>query len=152
MYLRFHPYKQASLKNNGVENLKPRYYEPYKVIQKIGEVAYELELPEGSKIHNVFHFSCLKKYIGQKVVISDTLPPLDDEGQLTLIPEKGFEDKGEKIEEQNNQIILGAMEGSTKWRCRMERGEYFTEYKYEIDWVQPILGGEDCNVPIQIIA
>ena len=27
---------------------------------------------------------------------------------------KGFEDKGEKIEEQNNQRILGAMEGSTK--------------------------------------
>ena len=61
---------------------------PRRVIWKIGEVAYELELPEGSKIHNVFHVSCVKKYIGQKIVISNTLPPLDDQGQLTLIPEK----------------------------------------------------------------
>ena len=99
MYLRLHPYKQTSLKRNGAEKLKPRDYGPYKVIWKIGEVAYELELPEGSKIYNVFHVSCLKKYIGQQIVISDTLPPLDDEGHLTLLPENGFEDKGEKIEE-----------------------------------------------------
>ena len=79
VYLRLHPYKKTSLKRNGAENPKPRYYGPYKVIQKIGEVAYELELLEGSKIHNVFHVYCLKK-----VVILDTLPPLDDEGQLIL--------------------------------------------------------------------
>ena len=65
---------------------------------------------------------------------------------------KSFENKGEKIEEQNNQRILGAMEGSTKWRCHMGRGEYFAASKSEIAWVQAILGGEDCNVPIQIIA
>ena len=104
----------------------------HKVIQKIGELTYVLELLEGSKIHNVFHVSCLKKAIGQQIFISYTLPPLDDEGQLTLIPKKSFEDKGEKIEEQNNQRILGAMERSTKWICHMGRGEYFVAYKYEI--------------------
>ena len=70
LYLRLQPYKQTSLKKNGEENLKPRYYGPYKVVRNIGEVAYELELPEGSKIHNVFHVSCLKKYLGQKIVTS----------------------------------------------------------------------------------
>ena len=88
VYFRFHPYKRTSLKRNGAEKINPRYYGPYKVIQKIGEVAYELELPKGSKIHNLFHVSCLNKYTGQQIVILDTLPPLDDEGQLTLIPEK----------------------------------------------------------------
>ena len=60
------------------------------MIRKVGDVAYELELPMGSKIHNVFHVSCLKKIIGQHISVSDTLPPLDDEGQLVLIPEKIF--------------------------------------------------------------
>ena len=49
---------------------------------------------------------------------------------------KGFEDKGEKIEEQDNQRILGAMEESTKWRCHMGRGECFAASKYEIAWGQ----------------
>ena len=51
VYFRFHPYKHTSLKNNGAKKIKPRYYGPYKVIRKIGQVAYELELLEGSKIH-----------------------------------------------------------------------------------------------------
>ena len=42
----------------------------------------------GRKIHNVFHVSCLNKVIGKHISVSYTLPPLDDEGQLVLIPEK----------------------------------------------------------------
>jgi hypothetical protein len=73
------------LKRSGAEKLKPRFYGPYRVIRRVGEVAYELELPEGSKIHNVFHVSCLKKAVGQQVSISEELPPLDEEGQLELV-------------------------------------------------------------------
>ena len=51
-------------------------------------MAYELELPEGSKIHNVFHVYCIKKDIGHKNFTSEILPPLDDEGRLTLVPKK----------------------------------------------------------------
>jgi hypothetical protein len=58
------------------------------VIRRVGEVAYELELPEGIRIHNVFHVSCLEKALGQQVVSSTDLPPLDEEDHLILIPEK----------------------------------------------------------------
>jgi hypothetical protein len=91
VFLRLQPYRQSSLKKSGAEKLKPCFYGPYRVVQRVGEVAYELELPEGSKIHNVFHVSCLKKALGQQVTTSTELPPLDEEGQLVLVPEEVLE-------------------------------------------------------------
>ncbi|GKD27126.1 putative reverse transcriptase domain-containing protein [Tanacetum coccineum] len=42
--------------------LNPRYVGPLKVLGKVGEVAYKLELPEElSRVHNTFHVSNLKK-------------------------------------------------------------------------------------------
>jgi hypothetical protein len=58
------------------------------VIHKVGEVAYELELSKGSKIHNVFHVSCLKKDLGQQVTTFPELPSLDEEGQIVLVLEE----------------------------------------------------------------
>ena len=69
MFLRRQPYKQMSLKNTKKDNkLSPKYYSPYKVLKKIGSMAYKLELPTSSRVHLVFHVSYLKK------VISDKLP------------------------------------------------------------------------------
>ncbi|GJY91796.1 putative nucleotidyltransferase, ribonuclease H [Tanacetum coccineum] len=42
--------------------LNPRYVGPFKVLGKVGEVAYKLELPEElSRVHNTFHVSNQKK-------------------------------------------------------------------------------------------
>ncbi|GJZ28588.1 putative reverse transcriptase domain-containing protein [Tanacetum coccineum] len=42
--------------------LNPRYVGPFKVLKKVGAVAYKLELPqELSRVHNMFHVSNLKK-------------------------------------------------------------------------------------------
>ena len=65
VYLRLQPYKKSSIKKNKTKKLKPCFYGPYKVIKRIGEVAYELELPSYSQIHNVFHVSRLKKVLKQ---------------------------------------------------------------------------------------
>ncbi|GJT32719.1 hypothetical protein Tco_0923138 [Tanacetum coccineum] len=42
--------------------LNPRYVGPFKVLEKVGSVAYKLELPEElSRVHNMFYVSNLKK-------------------------------------------------------------------------------------------
>nr|GFD40883.1 putative reverse transcriptase domain-containing protein [Tanacetum cinerariifolium] len=42
--------------------LNPRYVGPFKVLAKVGKVAYKLELPqELSRVHHTFHVSNLKK-------------------------------------------------------------------------------------------
>ncbi|GJR05357.1 hypothetical protein Tco_0528341 [Tanacetum coccineum] len=47
--------------------LNPRYVGPFKVLEKVGSVAYKLELPqELSRVHNTFHVSNLKKYYADK--------------------------------------------------------------------------------------
>jgi hypothetical protein len=85
--LRLQPYKQMSLKQAKKDNkLSLKYYGPYKVLQKIGTMAYKLELPASSQVHPVFHVSFLKKVIGNKILVQTILPELDDEGKIILEP------------------------------------------------------------------
>ncbi|KAI3742464.1 hypothetical protein L1987_60147 [Smallanthus sonchifolius] len=47
--------------------LNPRYVGPFKIVKRIGPVAYQLDLPEGlSGVHNVFHISNLKKCLADE--------------------------------------------------------------------------------------
>ncbi|WMV32722.1 hypothetical protein MTR67_026107 [Solanum verrucosum] len=51
--------------------LSPRYIGPYKIIRRVGQVAYELELPqELSAVHPVFHVSMLRKCVGDPSYIT----------------------------------------------------------------------------------
>lgn len=57
VYLWLQTYRHNSLVMRRNLKLSPRFYGPYKILQKMGQAAYKLELPTNSKIHPV---SCIK--------------------------------------------------------------------------------------------
>ena len=63
VFLKISPWKGViRFQNRG--KLSPRHIGPFPIIERIGPVAYRLELSPGlEKIHDIFHVSILKKYM-----------------------------------------------------------------------------------------
>ena len=106
VFLRLQPYKQTSLKDKGHQKLSPKFYGPYQILQRIGQVAYKLALPAHSKIHPVFHVSCLKKVVGQNCRIQTKLPELDEEGSIWLHPEAVLSTRERQLRQRTIKEVL----------------------------------------------
>ncbi|KAA8540964.1 hypothetical protein F0562_024898 [Nyssa sinensis] len=87
VYLKLQPYRQTSIAFRGSLKLSPRFYGPYKVIERVGPVAYKLDLPVGSLIHDTFHVSLLRKHLGTIAPTSPDLPPVAADSTILPQPE-----------------------------------------------------------------
>ena len=57
------PERSESLKTGPYPKLLPRFCGPFKILKRVGSLAYKLELPENSQVHPVFHVSRLQKHL-----------------------------------------------------------------------------------------
>jgi hypothetical protein len=106
VFLRLQPYKQTSLKAEHCQKLVPKFYGPYTMLKHVGQVAYQLALPNHSKLHPVFHVSCLKKVIGAKCQIQTNLPELAEEGSIWLQPEAVLDQREHCLRQRTIKEVL----------------------------------------------
>ncbi|GJR29374.1 hypothetical protein Tco_1105606 [Tanacetum coccineum] len=100
--------------------LNPRYVGPFKVLKKVGAIAYKLELPqELSRVHNTFHVSNLKKcYSDDPLVVPLEGLQVDDKLHFVEEPVE-IMDREVKQLRQSRVLII-----KVRWNSR--RGPEFT--------------------------
>ena len=86
VYFKLHPYKQHSLKSSNCQKLAPRYFGSFPVIERVGKVAYKLQLPDHACIHPIFHVSLLERKVGSHTVAPHLLAAITDQGHMLLEP------------------------------------------------------------------
>jgi hypothetical protein len=101
-----HAILQTSLKAKQCQKLAPKFYGPYTVLKCVGQVAYQLALPSQSKLHPVFHVSCLKKVIGTRCQIQTNLPELAEEGSIWLQPEAVLNQRECRLHQRTIKEVL----------------------------------------------
>ncbi|WVZ61926.1 hypothetical protein U9M48_011733 [Paspalum notatum var. saurae] len=93
VYLKLQPYVQSSVAYRSNHKLSFRYYGPFLILEKIGEVAYRLDLPPDAKIHPVVHVSQLKLRIAPTTEVQSDLAIVCIDPFACMIPEAILERK-----------------------------------------------------------
>ncbi|GJT05794.1 hypothetical protein Tco_0840256 [Tanacetum coccineum] len=108
--------------------LNPRYVGPFKVLEKVREVAYKLELLEElSRVHNTFHVSNLKKcYADEPLAVPLDGLHFDDKLQFVEEPVEIMDREVKRLKRSRIPLV--------KVRWNSKRGPEFTWEREDQFW------------------
>ncbi|GKF84561.1 hypothetical protein Tco_0249459, partial [Tanacetum coccineum] len=100
--------------------LNPRYIGPFKILKRIGPVAYKLDIPEElSNVHSTFYVSNLKKCLSnESLIIPMKELPLDDKLNFVEEPVEIMDQEIKQLKQSCIPIV--------KVRWYSKRGPEFT--------------------------
>jgi len=117
--LKLQPYTQSTVASRPYPKLAFKYFGPYTVLERVGSVAYHLQLPEDSMIHPVFHISQLKPFSADYTPVYDSLPVITDLEAADTVPEaiidRRLVKKGNIVVPQVKLTWLGLPSSATTW-------------------------------------
>ncbi|GJU65220.1 putative reverse transcriptase domain-containing protein [Tanacetum coccineum] len=91
--------------------LNPRYVGPFRVLAKVGKVAYRLELPqELSRVHHTFHVSNLKKCVSYRTLVMHVRRNSCWNDKLQFVEEAGDIMNGSQHDEAKPGTWLSSLE------------------------------------------
>lgn len=144
VYLKLQPFRQHSVFKRVYQKLSNPYYGPFQVVARVGQVAYRLELPEGSRIHPVFHVSLLRRRVGEAIIPVPTLPPYYVEGEPLVEPERVLakrvvERNGSSVEEVLVQWNSLPADDAT-WEVSSDSAGRFPDFSLEVKAIPEGMG------------
>lgn len=132
VFLKLRPYRQKTLAKTICRKLAAKYYGPFTVLEKIGPVAYRLQLPEDCKIHPVFHVSQLKPVLGKNHRVLELPSVITDSAEFVLEPEALA---GYRYDDEGHLEVSVQWKGlpihETSWMRAREVKRDFPEFELE---------------------
>lgn len=86
VYLKLQPYIQSSVAPRANAKLSFRFYGPFKVLERVGQVAYRLDLPLHCRIHPVVHVSQLKLSVPPNAMLESDIMDVPVDFDNTVSP------------------------------------------------------------------